>query len=319
MTFPLGDKPLKLAMLGMVEGNGHPYSWSIIVNGRYDADALAQCPYPLIRNYIAKQPEETLGIPGVEVTHVWTDDPAEADLVAKVAGIENVVQRAEDVIGKVDAVVIATDKGFEHVERARPFVEAGIPMFIDKPLTDNREDLKTFSKWVAEGAVIASSSSARYNKEFEPYHQSTYELGKLRFVSMTMAKKWETYGIHALESVFPVTGPGYLSVRNVGEYERNIVTMRHRSGVDVVIYVGADLFGGAGAMTLAGTDGSVSLKSVDTYYAFRKQLVEFSNYLRTGIRPVPFEHTQELMKLIIAGIESREQGGAEIFLDDIEV
>ena len=40
----LADKPLvarpdniRLAMLGMVDGNGHPYSWSAIINGRYDA------------------------------------------------------------------------------------------------------------------------------------------------------------------------------------------------------------------------------------------------------------------------------------------
>ena len=72
VTFPLGDRPLKLAMLGMTEGNGHPYSWSIIVNGSYDADALARCPYAVIRDYIAKQPPETLGIAGTQVTHVWT-------------------------------------------------------------------------------------------------------------------------------------------------------------------------------------------------------------------------------------------------------
>ena len=32
---------IRLAMLGMVDGNGHPYSWSAILNGRYDAAAMA--------------------------------------------------------------------------------------------------------------------------------------------------------------------------------------------------------------------------------------------------------------------------------------
>ena len=27
---------IRLAMLGMVDGNGHPFSWSAIINGRYD-------------------------------------------------------------------------------------------------------------------------------------------------------------------------------------------------------------------------------------------------------------------------------------------
>ena len=135
-------------MLGMTTGNGHPYSWSIVINGRYDADALAQCPYPAIRDYIDKQPQDTLGIDGAEVTHVWTDNPADAELVAKVAALPNVVKNAEDVIGHVDAVLIATDKGEEHVARCRPFVEAGIPVFVDKPLCNNRLDLAVFSDWI---------------------------------------------------------------------------------------------------------------------------------------------------------------------------
>ena len=38
-----GD-PIRLAMLGMVDGNGHPYSWSAIFNG-YDRAAMAGCPF----------------------------------------------------------------------------------------------------------------------------------------------------------------------------------------------------------------------------------------------------------------------------------
>ena len=66
------------------------------------------------------------------------------------------VARPEDVIGEVDAVIIATDKGYEHVERCRPFVEAGLPVFVDKPLADNEEDLRTFVRWVDECRPIMS-------------------------------------------------------------------------------------------------------------------------------------------------------------------
>lgn len=38
------EKELRLAMLGMIEGNGHPYSWSAIVNG-YDPAEMEMCPY----------------------------------------------------------------------------------------------------------------------------------------------------------------------------------------------------------------------------------------------------------------------------------
>ncbi len=59
---PLGAE-LRLAMLGMIEGNGHPYSWSAIVNG-YDPAAMAACPYPVIPVYLGKQPLESVRIPG---------------------------------------------------------------------------------------------------------------------------------------------------------------------------------------------------------------------------------------------------------------
>lgn len=317
-VLPIQKDEIRLAMLGMTEGNGHPYSWSIIINGRYDPKALAACPYPVIKDYIAKQPPETLGIPGAKVTHVWCNDPSDAAQVAAVAYIPNIANRVEDLIGEVDAVLIATDKGFEHVERARPFIEAGIPVFIDKPLCDNRADLATFTKWVAEGKPLMSSSSMRYAKEFVPYHRATHALGQLRHIGITMAKSWETYGIHALESVYPITGPGYVSVQNIGDATSNIVHLRHRDGVDVLIQVTKDMGGGFGMMTLAGTAAGLQLRSGDTYHAFRTQLVGFIDYLRTGTPPVPFEETRELMQLVIAGIESREQGGRRVFLSEMD-
>ncbi len=144
INFPLQKKELKLAMLGMTEGNGHPYSWSIIINGKYNASALAQCPYAAIIDYISKQPKNTLGIENAEVTHVWTDNLQDAKHVAEVAEIKNVVSDPKDVIGKVDAVLVATDIGSEHVKRCQPFIDADIPIFIDKPLCDNLSDLQIF-------------------------------------------------------------------------------------------------------------------------------------------------------------------------------
>jgi predicted dehydrogenase len=311
-----GSKPIRLAMLGMVDGNGHPYSWSAIING-YDPGEMAKCPFDRIPAYLNRQPKETLQIPGARVTHIWTDNPADAGQVARASLIPNVVKRPEDVIGEVDAVIIATDKGHEHVERCRPFVEAGLPIFVDKPLVDNEADLRTFTDWVAGGARIMSSSSMRYTKEFAPYRESTHNLGELRLVTISTAKSWERYGIHALEAIYPILGPGFISARNTGSFDRNVVHLKHRRGLDAVVVATADMNGGFGVLQLCGTAGHVQTASGDTFYAFKSQLEAFIRYLRTGQRPFPFEETSELMKLVIAGIRSREQGGQEIFLKDI--
>lgn len=310
-------KEFKLAMLGMVEGNGHPYSWTAIINGDYNREEMDKCPYAGIPAYLNGQPKENLGIDGAKVTHIWTDDPKDAEHVAKAAIIPNVMEKATDCIGEVDAVVISTDKGFEHVERAKAFVEAGLPIFVDKPMVDNEEDLYTFCDWIKNGAKILSSSAMRYAKAFKPYHRNIHEIGELRFGLVPMAKKWETYGIHAAESIYPIVGPGFVSVRNTGTYERNVVHIKHECGADIVIPTTKDMFGAFGNMMLCGTKDTLQLNSKDTFTTFKAQLQAYVDFLHTDVRPFPFEETIELMKIIIAGIKSREQGGVEIFLKDI--
>jgi hypothetical protein len=313
---PFGDRPLRLAMLGMVDGNGHPYSWSAIFNG-YDKTAMAECPYAAIPVYLGREPESALGLPGARVTHIWTDDPADAPKVARAARIPHVVDRPESVIGQVDAVIVATDKGHEHVARCRPFIEAGLPVFVDKPMTDNAADLRTLIDWERQGAALMSSSCMRYAKEFMPYRCSTHELGELRFASITTPKSWERYGIHALEGLYPILGPGFETVRNTGTPDRNVVHLTHRRGVDAVVIANTDMYGAFGLLQLCGTAGHASIAFGDTFYAFKSQLVAFIDYLRTGVRPFPFAETVELMTLVIAGILSRERGGDPVAVAEL--
>lgn len=308
------SNPIRLAMLGMVEGNGHPYSWSAIFNG-YDRKEMAACPYPAIPAYLGKEPEESFGIAGARVTHIWTDEPSDAPKVAKASLIPHVVGQPEEVIGQVDAVVIATDRGDEHVRRAKPFVEAGLPVFIDKPLADNEADLGTFERWVGEGAAILSSSCMRYAKEFLPYRLSTHDLGELRFAAITTPKSWGRYGIHALEAVYPIVGPGFTSVRYSGTAEHAIVHLSHHSGVEVVVAAISDMYGAFGCLQLGGTVGQAQAVFGDTFWAFKAQLTAFVEYLRTGVRPFPWQETVELMRLLVAGIRSRKEGGKVIEVD----
>lgn len=309
---------INVAMLGMVDANGHPYSWSAIINGHYDKSEMETCGYPVIPRYLEQQPEEEFGIPGVRVTHIWTDDPEDAKHVARAAKIENVVSRPEDVIGEVDAVIIPTDKGDEHVWRARPFIEAGIPVFIDKPLADNLPDLRTFVEWEKAGAAIMSGSSCRYNKGAELYHNKNYrEIGDMRFIMNSMPKSWERYGMHAMETVLPITGRGYETVQNTGTKGRDIVHLTHKDNFDVVLASIYDMSGTG--LVMSGTQGVIKPFGASSFYSFKKQLVNFISYLKTGERPFPWEDTVELCKIIIAGIMSREQDGKKIYLSDLEV
>lgn len=307
---------IRLAMLGLIEGNGHPYSWSAIVNG-YNPEAMARCPYPVIPQYLSEVPAKTIRIPGARVTHVWTDDPADAPKVAAASRIEHVVARPEEVIGQVDAVIIGTDDGHEHVRRARPFIEAGLPVFVDKPLAINVRDLNQFIRWHNAGRVFLSSSNMRYAPETKLILRQKAQLGELRWIASCTSKTWERYAIHALEALWPVLGPGFVSVRTESRPGSDLAYVTHRSGVQISLGAIFDAAGSYGALHVFGTQGNLAVTCWDTYTAFRNQLCAFIEMLRTGQRPYPLSETVELMTVIIAGLRSRERGGSTVQVEEI--
>ena len=239
--------------------------------------------------------------------------------MAKAAFIPHVVERPQDVIGAVDAVVIPTDRGWEHVERVRPFIEAGLPLFIDKPLCDCEEDLRQFVAWHREGKAFLSTSAMRYAREFAIARgQIPQSVGEPRLITITTPKSWERYGMHALESVYPLLAPGgWTSVANTGTEQANIVHARHSAGVDVVLAAVADMYGAFCKLNVYGTTGSLTAAFEDTFYAFKAQLAAFVEYLRSGQSPVAFAETLELTKLLIAGVRSRQDCGRIVELDEI--
>jgi predicted dehydrogenase len=304
-------------MLGMIPGNGHPYSWSAIVNG-FDAAAMAQCPYPVIPRYLgAAQASGAVRIPEAQVTHLWTDTAAEAPAVAAASLIGTVVAKPEDVIGQVDAVMIATDDGLDHVRRARPFIEAALPVFVDKPLATSLEDLRTFVAWEKAGAKILSSSGLRFAPELDKWPEEKAELGELRWFSGLTCKTWERYGIHLLEPLFRLTGPGFVSVRLETGPKMEIAHLVHRSGVNLTIPVIFD--GGAtfGTLHLCGTAGQRTIRFSDTYTGFRRQLVSFIDFVQSGRSPYPFAETVEQMAVLIAGLRSRAEHSRRVEISEI--
>ena len=295
MDFPFGDKPIRLGILGMTEGNAHPFSWSAMING-YDKEEMLKWTkdlYPTIPAYLGKQPPHTFGIPGVKVTHVCftgDEDRTTAEGCAKATFIPNVCDRPEEMIGQVDAV------------------------FIDKPMADNEEDLRTIVKWYDEGANIMSGSSLRYKKEVEIYYDRHFEFGKFQYIISPMGKKWETYGMHAIEAFFQLVGCGFEWVENLGTYEKPFVNAYHADGCHVTMPMSIPSPG----LWLCGQYMAKNVSSGDSYYSFKRQLEVFVDYLRTGERPFPFEQTIECCKILIAGIRSREEGGRRVYLSEIK-
>ena len=124
---------LHLGVIGTSEGNGHPYSWSAIFNG-YDEQAMAACPFPSIPEYLGEREFPRDAIADARVTHVWTQDPAESQRIAAAARIETIVADPAAMLSEIDALLLARDDAESHLHLAAPFLAAGVPVYIDKPL-----------------------------------------------------------------------------------------------------------------------------------------------------------------------------------------
>ncbi|MDZ7617357.1 MAG: oxidoreductase, partial [Patescibacteria group bacterium] len=103
-----------------------------------------------------------------------------------------------------------------------------------------------------------------------------------------------------------------------GTRECNIVHLSHSCGTSVVVAAVSDMYGAFGLLQLCGTAGGVQVRFGDSFHAFKTQLEGFIDYLHTGARPFPFDETVELMKLVIAGLRSRDEGGREVMLEEYE-
>ena len=84
------SKRIKLGIIGLSEGNGHPYSWAAICNG-FDSVVIKDCPFPVIPEYLSKKvyPDEFL-TDIAQVTHIWTQDKILSKQIASSSLITNI-------------------------------------------------------------------------------------------------------------------------------------------------------------------------------------------------------------------------------------
>lgn len=294
-------KKLRLGVLGMSEGNGHPYSWSAIFNG-YDPIAMANCPFPTIPDYLSKEayPEQFLS-DIAEVTHVWTQDEAISQAIAKAAKIEKVVHHYTDMIGEVDAVLLARDDAERHYEMALPFLKAGVPIFIDKPFALEVAIAKQLLAAQQYDHQLFSCSSLRYAKELLLSEAEKEAIGAIYHVDASIMKYWETYGIHLLEPLV-VNLPHRGALQKVTRMESTTIHNVHISWQNVTASVkvtGSQVV--PLEFTYYGSKGIVRKNFSDSFACFKASLLAFITQIQTQKISIARAETLELVELIERG------------------
>ncbi len=304
---------LKLGIIGMSEGNGHPYSWSAIINGDYDKKEMEHCGFAGIPLYLEAN-RDTLGIDGARVTHIWTQERQISEHIAKASMIENVADRKEEMIGRVDAVILARDDPENHVTMAAPFLDADVPVFIDKPLAINMEDLGYFHRQHDAGKFIMSCSSMRYAHECRTAKTGMVSLGKIELVTVVGTKDWVKYGVHMLEALFALLNdPAAISVQHLSKSGKDIVLIRFENGLLATVHLFKNIKA-TFQLSLFGRDNWQLVEISNSYAMFKENLAEFTKSVREGRSRLPFEKTENIIRTLIGAKTSLEHGGKKISL-----
>ena len=97
-----------IGIIGLSEGNGHPFSYGSIING-YSPEGLAASGWPGIYEYVRRRHESEFGLDGWTITHAWTQDPEFTKRLCAACRIPHSVGDYRELLGAVDAVIIARD------------------------------------------------------------------------------------------------------------------------------------------------------------------------------------------------------------------
>ena len=294
-------KKLRLGVVGMSEGNGHPYSWSAIFNG-YDKTEMEKCPFPVIPKYLNKEqfPNNFL-TELAEVNHIWTQDTYVSEKVARAANIPFVCDQKEEMIGNVDAILLARDDAENHYEHAKPFLRSGMPLYIDKPFALSIKDADQLWNACKTENQIFSCSALQFAKEFSPEAVDYERLGEIYAVWANIPKSWNKYAVHIIEpslNLIPNRGEPK-QIKSLPIQNENIkgVQVAYTSGL-IAQFQTTGTLPSPLTIKILGEKGSQELFFEDTFYAFRSALKRFI-HLVNGEKPnIPRNATREMVQIL---------------------
>lgn len=288
------NKEAKIGIIGYNEGNGHPYSFSAIING-YNVDEMRSCEYPVIFNYLEKRSKSEIGIEGLKVTHIWTPNLERSHKIAACCYIDNVLSDYRDMINYVDSVIIARDDAESHREIADFFLKNEIKVLIDKPLCKSISDLVFFQPYLAAG-LIFSTSGFRYH----PLVTRLKELNESIFIFNTF-NDWYKYGIHILEGAYAINKSRITSVQNFSDSDNDFVVFECENNSKIVINRNESNVTFNGLLL----NSNIQIVYNDNFVYFKSLLIDYRSFLLTGSYSFHYSETLNLMEALIKAQESK--------------
>jgi hypothetical protein len=250
--------------------------------------------------------------------HSWSRLKQFTDSTRK-AGVE-IVDSIEELLKKVDAVILTSVDGRAHLEQVKPVIAAGKPVFIDKPLAGTLADAVAILRLAEKHHVpYFSSSSLRYSPDMIALADPA-KVGKVLGCEAHSPCTLEEhhpdlywYGIHGVEILYTIMGRGCQTVTRV-----------HTPGTDVAVGVWKDGRVGSfrglregkpdyGATVYGGKANVCGGK----YNGQEPLIVQIVKFFKTGKSPVSAAETLEIYTFMEAADESKREGGRPVSLPSV--
>jgi predicted dehydrogenase len=280
---------------------------------------------------LLNDPDEAYHVPGGRVVCGYAS--SSPDLEASYSRVDGYIRQMdewgiprvetiEELVQRVDAVLLESVDGRRHLAEVRPVIEAGLPVFVDKPLAADYAGAHEIVRLAQEsGCPLFSSSSLRFDANVVAIRTDP-DLGHVHgcdsFSPATLDATnpglfW--YGIHGVETLYTFMGTGCREVRCHSE-----------RGADVVVGVWDDERLGVMRGTRAGAhDYGATVYGASRVYQARYSreiplysglVREIIRFFQSGMSPVPPEETLEIMAFmqaaLVSGRENRTVGLDEV-------
>lgn len=256
-------------------------------------------------------------VDGMQATQIWGAGAEKTAQVAEAAKIPKIAESSTAMIGEVDGMICTHRNGNRHRASVVPFLEAGIPVFCDKPLACSVEDAEAMITAAQKSGVgFGSFSTLRLASKTRTFLKDFRDrAGELTAGVCAGPCDPESeyggiffYGIHAVETMNAVWGYGCKEVHAHAHGGNIHVTCAFEDGPHVVL----NLLGNAKVgfnVTAYGTKAweHHTIDSSDGYY---EGLLVIKKIFTENHWPFTPEELLEPVKILVAIQASLEEGRA---------
>ncbi len=261
----------------------------------------------------------TRRLSGARVVALWGEEEEHTQRVAEGCRIPEIVSKPEDLISKVDAAIVDHRHPKHHVPAATPLVEAGIPVFVDKPfsytVTEGRELLEKARR---KKVMLTSYSCVRYGPGFSRVPAARERLGQILAADFVGPCSIDSqyggvffYGVHQCEMMVGALGAGVESVTfNRGTGTTHTATVVYGGGGPVVTLHLIEGYKAKFGWGLYGQYGAVH-ERLTMKGLYLRGLEAFLRMVRTGQNDLKPEEILTPVAVLAAIDRSMESGRSE--------